>query len=321
MTTLIYTHQSALEHATPPGHPERVDRMKAILQVLKSPYFKGLPLLEAPRGRTEDILRAHGEEHVQRILSMAPDDFEYLDSDTVMSPGSLEAALRAVGAATSAVDAVFHGDAANAFSAMRPPGHHAERNRAMGFCFFNNAAIAALYARDKYDAERVAVVDFDVHHGNGTQDIFWSDPDLFYGSTHQMPLYPGSGARSETGAGNIFNAPLKAGDGGVEFRSAMDNFILPALNLHEPDLIIISAGFDAHQNDPLGSLQLTEADFAWATLQLMEVAETHCNSRVVSVLEGGYDLQGLAASVAVHIQTLMHGSSLFEDQEEDDQNE
>jgi acetoin utilization deacetylase AcuC-like enzyme len=318
MATLIYTHASALQHVTPPGHPERVDRMKAILQVLKSPYFKGVPILEAPRGREEDILRAHSTEHVQRIMGMAPEDFEYLDSDTVMSPGTLEAALRAVGAATSAVDAVFRGDAANAFCALRPPGHHAEHNRAMGFCFFNQAAIAALYAREKYHAERVAVVDFDVHHGNGTQDIFWSDPNMFYGSTHQMPLYPGSGARSETGAGNIFNAPLKAGDGSVEFRTAMRDLILPALNLHEPDLVIISAGFDAHQNDPLASLQLTEEDFAWITLQLMEVAETHCESRVVSVLEGGYDLQGLAASVAVHIQTLMHGSALIEETEEEE---
>jgi acetoin utilization deacetylase AcuC-like enzyme len=319
MSTLIYTHQSALNHVTPPGHPERVDRMKAILKVLASPHFKGLPILEAPRGREQDILRAHSEEHVQRIMSVAvEDDFEYLDTDTVMSPGSLEAALRAVGAATSAVDAIFKGDAANAFCAMRPPGHHAERNRAMGFCFFNQVAIAALYARDKYHAERVAVVDFDVHHGNGTQDIFWSDKNLFYGSTHQMPLYPGTGAAHETGVGNIFNAPLKAGDGGIEFRAAMDELILPSLNLFEPNLVIISAGFDAHQRDPLGSLQLTEEDFAWATLKLMEVAEIHCESRVVSVLEGGYDLQGLAASVAVHIQTLMHGSAMFDDSEEED---
>ncbi len=318
MATLIYTHQSALTHVTPPGHPERVDRMKAIMQVLKSSYFKGVPILEAPNGQAEDILCAHTQEHVHRIMGIAPEEFEYLDADTVMSPGSLEAALRGVGAATSAVDAVFRGDAANAFCAMRPPGHHAERDRAMGFCLFNNAAIAALYAREKYHAERVAVVDFDVHHGNGTQDIFWSDANLFYGSTHQMPLYPGTGSANETGVGNIFNAPLKAGDGGVEFRAAMRDFILPALNLHEPDLVIISAGFDAHQNDPLGSLQLTEEDFAWATLQLMEVAETHCDSRVVSVLEGGYDLQGLAASVAVHVQTLMHGSAMFDEIDEDE---
>jgi acetoin utilization deacetylase AcuC-like enzyme len=319
MSTLIYSHASALRHETPPGHPERVDRMTAIMQVLKSPHFKGLPILEAPRGKTEDILRAHGEEHYRRVTSMAPEtDFEYLDADTVMSPGTLEAALRAVGAATSAIDAIFQGDAANAFCAMRPPGHHAERNRPMGFCFFNQAAIAALYARDKYGAGRVAVVDFDVHHGNGTQDIFWSDKDMFYGSTHQMPLYPGTGAANETGVGNIFNAPLKAGDGGIEFRAAMNELILPSLNLFEPDLVIISAGFDAHQRDPLGSLQLTEEDFAWVTLQLMEVAEIHCASRVVSVLEGGYDLQGLAASVAVHIQTLMHGSAMFDDIDDED---
>ncbi len=291
--------------------------MKAILQVLKSPHFKGLPILEAPRGREVDILRAHTEEHLQRILSLSVEnDFEYLDSDTVMSPGSLEAALRAVGAATSAVDAIFEGDAANAFCALRPPGHHAERARPMGFCFFNQAAIAALYARSTFGVERVAIVDFDVHHGNGTQDIFWNDKDLFYGSTHQMPLYPGTGSSNETGVGNIFNAPLKAGDGGVEFRAAMNEVILPSLNLFEPGLVIISAGFDAHQRDPLGSLQLTEEDFAWATLKIMEVAETHCESRVVSVLEGGYDLQGLAASVAVHIQTLMHGSAMFDDIEE-----
>jgi acetoin utilization deacetylase AcuC-like enzyme len=322
MSTRIYTHQSALEHETPLGHPERIDRMKAILEVLKSPHFKGLPILEAPRGRPEDILRAHSEEHFHRVASISPESgFEYLDPDTVMSPGSLEAALRAVGAATSAVDAVFKGDAANAFCAMRPPGHHAEHNRAMGFCFFNQAAIAALYAREKYQAERVAVVDFDVHHGNGTQDIFWSDKDLFYGSTHQMPLFPGTGGQNETGVGNIFNAPLKAGDGGSEFRAALNELILPALNLHEPDLIIISAGFDAHERDPLGSLQLSEEDFAWATLQLMEVAETNCDSRVVSVLEGGYDLQGLAASVAVHVQTLMHGSAMFDGFENEDENE
>ncbi len=319
MSTLIYTHAAALAHATPPGHPERVDRMQAIMQVLASPHFKGLPILEAPRGKAGDILRAHSEEHYQRVVSMAPEnDFEYLDADTVMSPGTLEAALRAVGAATSAVDAVFKGDAANAFCAMRPPGHHAERDKAMGFCFFNQAAIAGLYARAQHGAGRVAVVDFDVHHGNGTQDIFWNDKDLFYGSTHQMPLYPGTGAANETGVGNIFNAPLKAGDGGIEFRAAMNELILPSLNLFEPDLVIISAGFDAHQRDPLGSLQLTEEDFAWATLKLMEVAESHCDARVVSVLEGGYDLQGLAASVAVHIQTLMHGSAMFDDIEEED---
>ena len=187
-----------------------------------------------------------------------------------------------------------------------------------GFVFFNHPAIAAYYARFRHGAERVAVVDFDVHHGNGTQDIFWSDADMFYGSTHQMPLYPGSGARSETGVGNIFNAPLKAGDGGVEFRAAMSESILPALNLFAPDLVIISAGFDAHMRDPLGSLQLVEDDFAWITLQLMEIAQTHCEGRIVSILEGGYDLQGLAGGVGVHLQALMHGSAIMGDDDEND---
>jgi acetoin utilization deacetylase AcuC-like enzyme len=322
MSTLIFTHQTAVLHETPQGHPERGDRMKAIMKVLASPHFKGVPILEAPMGRTADILRAHSEDHYHAIAGSAPDQgFHYVDGDTVMSKHSLEAALRAVGAATSAVDAVFKGDAANAFCAMRPPGHHAERNRAMGFCLFNQAAIAALYARDKFDAERVAIVDFDVHHGNGTQDIVWSDADMFYGSTHQMPLFPGSGASSETGVGNIFNAPLRAGDGSQEFREAMNSVILPALDVFAPDLVIISAGFDAHESDPLGSLRLTEADFAWATLKLMEAAEVHCESRVVSVLEGGYDLGGLAASVAVHLQALMHGSDFAGELDEVNQDE
>jgi len=191
---------------------------------------------------------------------------------------------------------------------VRPPGHHAEQNRAMGFCLFGSVAIAAKYAREAYDLDRVAVVDFDVHHGNGTQDIFWSDEDLFFGSTHQMPLFPGTGAVSETGQGNIFNAPLSAGDGGDVFRDAMLSRIFPALDAFQPDLILISAGFDAHQRDPLGSLQLTEEDFAWVTLRLMDMADKHCDGRIVSMLEGGYDLAGLSGSVGVHVKSLMHGS-------------
>lgn len=325
MATLLFTHPSSLDHLTPPGHPERVDRIKAINQVFASPHFKDLERREAPLGRDEDILRAHAFEHLQHVRAMAPEEgVEYLDSDTAMSPGSLEAALRGVGAATAAVDAVFRGEAQNAFCAMRPPGHHAESRRAMGFCLFNNAAIAAHYARAAYGAERVAVIDFDVHHGNGTQEIFWSDPDLFYGSTHQMPLYPGSGSRQETGVGNIFNAPLRAGDGGEEFRMAMNDLILPALDIFSPDLVVVSAGFDAHHRDPLGSLELKEEDFAWATLELMEVAERQSGGRLVSVLEGGYDLRGLAASVGIHVQALMRGNAdfasdaEFEDDNEDD---
>lgn len=319
MTTLLFSHAASLAHVTPAGHPERVDRIKAVNQVLASSHFKDLERREAPLGRDEDVLRAHAYEHLERVRALSPiEGFEYLDPDTVMSPGTLEAALRAVGAATAGVDAVFRGEADNVFCAQRPPGHHAESRRAMGFCFFNQAAIAAHYARDRYDAERVAVVDFDVHHGNGTQDIFWFDPDLFYGSTHQMPLYPGTGSVQETGAGNIFNAPLRAGDGSEQFREAMNSVILPALDVFAPDLVIISAGFDAHHRDPLGSLQLAEEDFAWITLKLMEAAEIHCGGRIVSVLEGGYDLQGLGASAGIHVQALMRGNADTQDQDLED---
>jgi acetoin utilization deacetylase AcuC-like enzyme len=318
MTTLVFTHASSLAHETPPGHPERVDRIKAVNAVLASPVLKGILRRDAPLGTEEQILLAHTPELVSRITSLSPEaGFEYIDADTVMGPPTLDAAMRAVGAATAGVDAVFEGKAGNVFCAMRPPGHHAEHNRAMGFCFFNQAAIAAHHARRRHGAERVAIVDFDVHHGNGTQDIFWSDADLFYGSTHQMPLYPGSGASSETGVGNIFNAPLRAGDGGVQFRAAMERVILPALSTFSPDLIIISAGFDAHERDPLGSLQLVEEDFSWITLKLMDVADQFCAGRVVSVLEGGYDLQGLAGSVGIHVHALLHGDQgLLEDPEE-----
>jgi acetoin utilization deacetylase AcuC-like enzyme len=320
MTTLLFTHPASLGHVTPEGHPERIDRIRAVEQILGSQHFRDLARREAPLGRDEDILLAHAYEHLERVRALSPaEGFEYLDPDTVMSSGSLEAALRAVGAATAAVDAVFQGDADNAFCALRPPGHHAESRRAMGFCLFNHAAIAALYARQRHGADRVAVIDFDVHHGNGTQEIFWSDPDMFYGSTHQMPLYPGTGSVQETGAGNIFNAPLRAGDGSEQFREAMGSVILPALDAFGPDLVIISAGFDAHHRDPLGSLQLSEEDFAWITLQLMEAAEIHCGGRIVSVLEGGYDLQGLAASAGIHVQALMRGNADFDDQPTDDE--
>ncbi|MFT3989449.1 histone deacetylase family protein [Aestuariivirga sp.] len=322
MTTLLLTHPSSLHHVTPDGHPERVDRIRAINRMLANPHFDALTRREAPLGKDEDILRAHSAEHLRRVRSLSPEDgFEYLDADTVMSPGSLDAALHAVGAATSAVDAVMTGDADNAFCALRPPGHHAERGRAMGFCLFNQAAIAAEYARTIHGVERVAVVDFDVHHGNGTQDIFWSAPNLFYGSTHQMPLYPGTGSVQETGAGNIFNAPLRAGDGGEQFRDAMSTVILPALDVFSPELVIISAGFDAHHRDPLGSLKLAEEDFAWITLQLMEAAEIHAGGRVVSILEGGYDLQALASSVGIHLQALMRGNAGMVEDIDDDETE
>jgi acetoin utilization deacetylase AcuC-like enzyme len=228
-----------------------------------------------------------------------------------MSSGSWEAALRAVGAGLRAVDLVLDEGSGikNAFAQVRPCGHHAESNRAMGFCIFANVAIAGLYARAKYGAERIAVVDFDVHHGNGTQDIFWSDKDLFFASTHQMPLYPGTGALSETGVGNIWNAPLRAGDGGDKFQQAFEERVLPALENFAPDLVLVSAGFDAHEADPLANLRLVEKDFMWATDRIVDVAERHCRGRVVSMLEGGYDLTALARSVGVHVRVLMEASA------------
>jgi acetoin utilization deacetylase AcuC-like enzyme len=322
MTTLLLHHQASLGHENPPGHPERVDRIKAINQILSHSHFKLLKRKQAPLAHDEDIIRAHPDGYLNQIREASPEGgFAQIDMDTFMSAGSLEAALRAAGAAVSAVDAVFRGEADNAFCAIRPPGHHAESHRAMGFCLFNNAAIAALYARERYDAERVAVVDFDVHHGNGTQEIFWSDGNFFYGSTHQMPLYPGTGAASETGVGNIFNAPLHEGNGGPEFRTAMSNIILPALDAFGPDLVIVSAGFDAHRDDPLGGLNFTEEDFVWATLNIMDLADKHAEGRVVSVLEGGYDIRALAASVAVHVQALIRGSgevARIDDEEDED---
>ena len=313
MPTLLLTHPCFLDHDTGYGHPERPDRMRAVDKVLSHELFAGLKRDEAPlRADVEEsILRAHPRSHLEMVRAARPTtDGEqvHLDPDTVMSPGSWEAALRAVGAGLEAVDRVMNpkeSGTRNAFCQVRPCGHHAEADRAMGFCLFSNIAIASLYARAKHGCERVAVVDFDVHHGNGTQDIFQADKDLFFGSTHQMPLYPGTGALSETGVGNLFNAPLRSGDGGEAFREAMESRILPALKNFSPDLILISAGFDAHRSDPLASLELVENDFGWITGKLLDIAEKQCEGRVVSMLEGGYDLTALARSVGVHVKTLM----------------
>ena len=308
MTTLLLTHTDCIDHTPPDGHPERPDRLRAIHAMLGAEPFADLVREDAALGDLAHVEKAHPQDYISLIEGSRPDDgLEPLDPDTWMSTGSWAAALRCIGAATRAVDAVMQRDVDNAFCAVRPPGHHAETNRAMGFCLFNSIAVGAHYARDTYDAERVAVVDFDVHHGNGTQDIFWNDADLFYASTHQMPLYPGSGARSETGVGNIFNAPLAPGNDGAQFREAMETVVLPALDTFAPDLLMISAGFDAHRLDPLANINLTEEDFAWATLELMELADRHCQGRIVSMLEGGYDLKGLTASCGVHIQALMRG--------------
>ena len=309
MSTLLITHPACLDHLTPAGHPERPERLRAIDRALEQERFQTLARVEAPAATLETIALCHPMDYVIGVRDATPKEgLVRLDADTSMSPGSFEAALRAVGGAVHAVDEVMTGRAKNAFVATRPPGHHTETARPMGFCLFNNAAIAARHAQKKHGIERAAVVDFDVHHGNGSQDIFWSDKTVMYGSTHQMPLYPGTGDKSERGEHNtVVNAPLRPGDGGEQFRAAFENVILPRLRDFRPDLIVISAGFDAHMRDPLANLNLLEADFDWATRKLMEIADVHAGGRVVSVLEGGYDLQGLANSAAAHVAALMQG--------------
>jgi acetoin utilization deacetylase AcuC-like enzyme len=309
MSTLLITHPACLDHLTPAGHPERPERLRAIDRALEQERFQTLARVEAQAATLETIALCHPMDYVTGVRDATPKEgLVRLDADTSMSPGSFEAALRAAGGAVHAVDEVMTGRAKNAFVATRPPGHHTETARPMGFCLFNNAAIAARHAQKKHGIERAAVVDFDVHHGNGSQDIFWSDKTVMYGSTHQMPLYPGTGDKSERGEHNtVVNAPLRPGDGGEQFRAAFENVILPRLRDFRPDLIVISAGFDAHMRDPLANLNLLEADFDWATRKLMEIADVHAGGRVVSVLEGGYDLQGLANSAAAHVAALMQG--------------
>ena len=290
---MLFTHDAGLNHDTGPMHPERPDRLRAVLKALAAKEFSSIERREAPEATVEQIARIHPESYVEAILDAIPSSgTRGLDGDTIVSPGSGEAALRASGAACAAVDAVIAGDARNAFCATRPPGHHAEPTTAMGFCLFNNVAVAARHAQAVHGLERVAVMDFDVHHGNGTQAAFWDDPSLLYTSTHQMTLYPGTGAIGETGiANNIVNAPLAPQSDGVAFKEAMTGRILPALDSFAPDLLIISAGFDAHYRDPLASLNFDEDDFYWATRELMALADRVCGGRVVSCLEGGYDLQ------------------------------
>ncbi|MGH6861314.1 MAG: histone deacetylase family protein [Phyllobacterium sp.] len=308
MVTRLYTHPVYLDHLTPPGHPERPDRLRALEKVLDDAAFAALERVEAPAGDEAAILYAHPQAYLERVRAAIPDaGLTRVDADTTVSPRSFEAALAAIGAANAAVDDVFAGRADNVFVASRPPGHHAERDRAMGFCLFNNAAIAARHAQRAHGAERVAIVDWDVHHGNGTQDIFWEDPSVLYCSTHQMPLYPGTGAKGETGAGNIVNAPLEPQTGSAHFREAFTTRILPALEAFRPDLILVSAGFDAHHRDPLAEINLNEDDFDWATAVLMESAGNYASNRLVSLLEGGYDLKGMSLSAGAHIKRLMEG--------------
>jgi acetoin utilization deacetylase AcuC-like enzyme len=311
MSTLLLSHPACLDHLTPPGHPERPDRLRAVNQILVETRFDPLVRELAPEGSLDDVTLCHSEPYVTELRSVAPaSGMVYIDGDTSMSPGTWEAVMRGVGGAVAATDAVMRGEHNNAFVAVRPPGHHAEKATPMGFCFFDNVAIAARHAQRKYGIARAAVIDFDVHHGNGTQDIFWADKSVMYCSTHQMPLFPGTGASGERGEHDtIVNAPLRPEDGSAKFRAAFDNVILPQLKKFAPELVIISAGFDAHRRDPLAQINLDAADFGWVTQKLMDIADGSAGGRIVSVLEGGYDLQGLQESVAAHVTALMGTTS------------
>lgn len=308
MTTLIYTHAACLEHQPGPHHPESPERLQSVLQALRAPEFAQALWRDAPMGSFEQVLHIHTPEYLEQVQAMSPTEgFRALDAgDTIMSSGTLEAVMRCVGAACAGVDAVVAGEADNVFCATRPCGHHAEADRAMGFCVFNQAAIAAVHAREQHGLQRVAVMDFDVHHGNGTQNSFYDQAELFYGSCHQGQFYPGTGARQETGtAHNICNIPLPRGTGSEAFRAAITKEMLPALRAFAPELLIISAGFDAHHLDPLGGLKFTDDDYHWITRELMQVARETASGRVVSVLEGGYSMQGLASGTSAHVRALM----------------
>lgn len=306
MATLFYTHEACLAHDPGAYHPECPERLRAILKALDTPRFANLIRREAPLAEIEDIARVHPRHQIDAVFKAVPvTGYAPIDNDTILSPGSGEAALRAAGACVAAVDAVMAGEAKNAFCAVRPPGHHAEPNQAMGFCLFNNVVVGALRARHAHGARRIAVIDFDVHHGNGSQAVAEQDADLFYASTHQWPLYPGTGSAKETGLGNVVNAPLRAGAGSADFRHAINEWIMPQLGQFAPDLVMISAGFDAHKDDPLGGMRLDEADFIWVTEQLTGFAERYCGGRLVSTLEGGYDIDALASSTAEHVAVLM----------------
>ena len=302
---LLFTHPACLDHDPGAGHPECPDRLRAVLQALDHDRFAALDRVEAPRATRAQLARVHAQAQIDAVFAAVPESgTHYLDADTGLSPGSLDAALRAAGALVAAVDAVLDGRSERAFCAVRPPGHHATRDTAMGFCLFNNVAVGAAQAL-AWGLQRVAIVDFDVHHGNGTQDIFQNDARVLYASTHQFPLYPGTGARSETGAGNLVNVPLAPGTASVEFRQACREFLLPALRGFAPQLVLISAGFDAHRLDPLANLNLDTEDYRWITEELVDLARRYAHGRVVSTLEGGYSLTALRQGVAAHVSALL----------------
>ena len=307
MPTLFYTHPVFLEHDTGDGHPERADRLRAVNTAVEHPSFEFLQRAEPPIPDVRLLERVHPAFYVESTLERIPEDgLRHLDGDTVVSPKSGEAALRSAGAVLAAVEAVGNGEVPNAFCAVRPPGHHAEPRQSMGFCLFNNVAIGAFHAQRAMGLKRVAVVDFDVHHGNGTQRAFWEQEHMFYASTHQSPMFPGTGMENERGMyGNIVNCPLPGGSKPDVIRAAYEDTILPRLREFNPDILLISAGFDAHKADPLAHFRLETEDFHWLTTELVKVADECCEGRIVSVLEGGYDLGALASSTAVHIRALM----------------
>ena len=306
MSTALITHNDCLRHETPQGHPERIARLETILDLLESSKYDALIRVDAPLCAIDHLTRCHPQPYIDKIRNSVPKRGYFgIDSDTHLSVGSWEAVLRAAGGCIEAIDIVIGGKAKNAFCAMRPPGHHAEMSRAMGFCFFGNIALAAKYAMHEYGIEKIAIVDFDVHHGNGTSDLIWNEENVLFASTHEMPLYPGTGYPSEKGKYNqIINKPLAPKSGGKEFKKVL-NEILERIDAHKPELLLISAGFDAHYRDPLSTLKFEEEDYAWATKVLCDIAAIHSDGRVVSTLEGGYDLKGLAGSIAAHIEVLM----------------
>lgn len=310
MSTLILSHKDCLSHIEPTGHPEQVMRLLEVINRLKSEDFKNLIWKEAPIATNEQILLGHSKKYVEFIENIQTSKhINHLDADTYFGIGSLNAAKRGVGANISAVNAVMSGEFNNAFSAVRPPGHHAETEKAMGFCIFGNVAIAAKYAIENHKLKRVAVVDFDVHHGNGTQEILWDNPNVLFVSTHQMPLWPGSGTHEEIGKHqNILNIPIQANTDGPTFKQKFDEIILPRLDSYEPEILIISAGFDAHYKDPLANIELMTEDYEWITHRLCDIADEHADGRIISSLEGGYNLAALADSVAVHVKALMERS-------------
>lgn len=302
----LYTHTSCLQHDPGAGHAESPLRLQAVLKALDEDRFSALDRVEATRATREQLLRVHTHAHVDRVLGSVPaHGLARLDADTLLSPHSGEAALHAAGAVCAAIDAVIAGPVTRAFCAVRPPGHHATADEAMGFCLFNSLAVAAAHALEAHGLQRVAIADFDVHHGNGTQAIFECDPRVLFVSSHQAPLYPGTGAAHQIGAGNIVNAPLPPGSGSDEFRQLWEDQLLPRMYAFQPQLVLVSAGFDAHRDDPLADLRLGSEDYAWITSRLMDLARRHAGGRLVSTLEGGYNLRALSASVTAHVGALL----------------